>query len=48
MDNINMDLKEIEWDDIDWIDLAQDKCQCRAREHSNESLGCIKCWEVLE
>jgi hypothetical protein len=25
LDNIKMDLKEIEWDGVDWIDLAQDR-----------------------
>jgi hypothetical protein len=25
-----MDLREIEWDSIDWIDLAQDRDQWRA------------------
>jgi hypothetical protein len=25
MDNIKMDLKEIGWDGLDWIDLAQDR-----------------------
>jgi hypothetical protein len=25
-----MDLREIEWDGMDWIDLAQDMDQCRA------------------
>jgi hypothetical protein len=30
VDNIKMDLREIEWDDINWIDLAQDKDQWRA------------------
>jgi hypothetical protein len=29
-DNIKMDLREIEWDGIDWIDLAQDRDQWRA------------------
>jgi hypothetical protein len=24
MDNVKMDLREIEWDDMDWNDLAQD------------------------
>jgi hypothetical protein len=24
VDNIKMDLREIEWDGMDWIDLAQD------------------------
>jgi hypothetical protein len=26
-DNIKMDLREIEWGDINWIDLAQDRDQ---------------------
>jgi hypothetical protein len=29
VDNIKMDLREIVWDDIDWIDLAQDRGQSR-------------------
>jgi hypothetical protein len=29
-DNIKMDLKEIEWDGVDWIHLAQDRDQWRA------------------
>jgi hypothetical protein len=37
MDNIKMDLREVEWDGRNWIDLAQD-----------EPPGSIKCWEVLE
>jgi hypothetical protein len=30
VDNINMDLREIEWGGMDWIDLAQDGNQWRA------------------
>jgi hypothetical protein len=30
VDNIKMHLREIAWDGIDWIDLAQDKDQWRA------------------
>jgi hypothetical protein len=30
MDNIKMDLREIEWDGMDWIDVAQDRDQWRA------------------
>jgi hypothetical protein len=30
VDNIKMDLREIEWGDMDWIYLAQDKDQWRA------------------
>jgi hypothetical protein len=29
-DNINMDVREIEWDGVDWIDMAQDRDQWRA------------------
>jgi hypothetical protein len=28
--NIKMDVREIGWDDMDWIDLAQDRDQWRA------------------
>jgi hypothetical protein len=30
VDNIKMELREIEWDGMDWIDLAQDRDQWRA------------------
>jgi hypothetical protein len=30
VDNIKMDLRERGWDDIDWIDLAQDRNQWRS------------------
>jgi hypothetical protein len=30
VDNIKMDLREIGWDGIDWIDLVQDMYQSRA------------------
>jgi hypothetical protein len=30
VDNIKMDLREIGWDGMDWIDLAQDRDQRRA------------------
>jgi hypothetical protein len=30
VDNIKIDLREIGWDGIDWIDLAEDRDQCRA------------------
>jgi hypothetical protein len=29
VDNIKMDLREIEWDGMDWIDLVQDRDQWR-------------------
>jgi hypothetical protein len=30
VDHIKIDLREIEWDVMDWIDLAQDRNQWRA------------------
>jgi hypothetical protein len=30
VDNIKMDLRETGWDNMDWIDLAQDRDQWRA------------------
>jgi hypothetical protein len=30
VDNIKIDLTEIGWDGVDWIDLAQDRDQWRA------------------
>jgi hypothetical protein len=30
VDNIKMDLRETEWDGMDWIELAQDRDQWRA------------------
>jgi hypothetical protein len=30
VDNIKIDLREMGWDGMDWIDLAQDKDQWRA------------------
>jgi hypothetical protein len=30
VDNIKMNLREIGWDDRDWIELAQDRNQWRA------------------
>jgi hypothetical protein len=30
VDNINMNLREIRWDGMDWIDLTQDRDQWRA------------------
>jgi hypothetical protein len=29
-DNIKMDLQEVEWGDMDWIDMAQDSDRWRA------------------
>jgi hypothetical protein len=38
VDNIKMDLREIGWDGIGWIDLAQDRDQWRALVNTVMSL----------
>jgi hypothetical protein len=48
MDIIKMDHREIGWDCMDWIDLAQDGPVEGSCEHDNKPSGSIKCWEVLE
>jgi hypothetical protein len=49
LDNIKMDLREIGWDSMDWIDLAQNRNQWRALvNNGNQHSGSIKCWEVVE
>jgi hypothetical protein len=39
VDNIKMDLTEIGWGTMDWIDLAQDKDQWRALVNMVMNLG---------
>jgi hypothetical protein len=34
VDNISMDLGEVRWGDVDWIDLAQDRNRWRALVNS--------------
>jgi hypothetical protein len=47
--DIKMDLREIGWGGMDWIDLAQDTDQWASLvKKVNEPSGSIKCWEVLE
>jgi hypothetical protein len=36
VDNIKMDLREILWGGMDWIDVAEDRDHC---EHSDEPSG---------
>jgi hypothetical protein len=38
VDSIKMDLREIGWDGMDWIDLAQDKNRWRALVNTVMSL----------
>jgi hypothetical protein len=48
VDSIRIDLREIDWDGMDWIDftgLGPVEGSC---EHGNEPPGAIKCCEVLE
>jgi hypothetical protein len=33
MDNVKMHLREVEWDGMDWIDMAQDRESWRALEN---------------
>jgi hypothetical protein len=39
VDNIKIDLKEIGWDGMDWMDLAQDRDQWRALVNTVMNLG---------
>jgi hypothetical protein len=48
VDNIKINLRDIGWDDMDWIDLAQERDQWRALVNGDEPSGSLKCWEVLE
>jgi hypothetical protein len=48
VDTIKISLREIEWDDMDWIDMAQDKNQWSALVKTVLNLlGSIKCWKVI-
>jgi hypothetical protein len=47
MNNIKKDLREVRWEDMDWIDLAQGSVGGSC-EHGNEPSGSMKCWEILE
>jgi hypothetical protein len=38
VDNIKMDLREIGWDGMDWIDMAQDRDQWRALVNKSHSV----------
>jgi hypothetical protein len=49
VDNIKMDLGEVEWSDVDWIGLAQDRNRWESYcEFGIEPSGSIKCWETIE
>jgi hypothetical protein len=47
--NLVMDVREIGWDGVDWIDMVQDRGPVEGScEHGIEPSGSIKCWGVLE
>jgi hypothetical protein len=39
VDSIKIDLRDIRWDGMDWIDLAQDKDQWKALVNTGMNLG---------
>jgi hypothetical protein len=48
MDNIKMDLREIGWDGVDWIELAQNKEEWRALVNTVMNLRVTKnTWKFL-
>jgi hypothetical protein len=49
VDNIKIDLREIEWDGMDWIYMAQDRDQWRALVNTVMNLRVsLKCWQIVE
>jgi len=47
-DNIKMNLQEIGWKGMDWIDISQDSDRRQTYECGYEPSGSIKCREFLE
>jgi hypothetical protein len=48
MDNIKIDLRVIEWDGMDWIDLVQDRNQSRALVNTVMILRVQHNWLLLK
>jgi hypothetical protein len=48
VDDIKMNLRELGWGGMDWIDLAHDIDQWRAPANNVRTPDSIKCWEILE
>jgi hypothetical protein len=46
VDNIKIDLREIGWGCIDWIDLAQDRDECRTLVNTVMNLGFHKMFGI--
>jgi hypothetical protein len=47
-DNIKMDLREVGWGDVDWINLAQDRQVAGSCVYGDEPSGFIKYAEFIE
>jgi hypothetical protein len=47
VDNIKMDLGEMGWGGMGWIDLAEDRDQWRGLANTVMNLP-VPCWEILE
>jgi hypothetical protein len=48
-DNIRIDLREIRWEDVDWMNVDQDRDQWRALVNTvNEPSDSVKCGEFLD
>jgi hypothetical protein len=43
-DNIGMYLRKIRWENVEWIHVAQDRCQWLTRKDGNEPSVSIKGW----
>jgi hypothetical protein len=48
VDNIEIDILETGWGDVDWIGLAQDRNRWRAVVNAVMNRGSIKCWETIK
>jgi hypothetical protein len=48
VDNIKMNLGDIGWNAMDWINVDQDRDQWKALVNTVINFESIKCWEVLE
>jgi hypothetical protein len=44
-DNVKIDIRDMGWGGMDWIDLVQNRDQKGTSECGNEPSGYIKCWK---
>jgi hypothetical protein len=47
-DNNRMDLREIGWDGMDWVDLALNRDNGRPLSTRSWAFGFPNCWDILE